>query len=80
MADCHVWLSRVPANPALRFGLLDEVERARCSRFLNGRDLALFVTGRALAKSGVGHLAGIPRAVTSGSTEVFSTVIIFRCR
>ncbi|MFJ5548544.1 4'-phosphopantetheinyl transferase family protein [Streptomyces sp. NPDC093225] len=59
VVDCHVWLSRVPAEPVLRFELLDEVERARCSRFVNGRDLALFVTGRTLAKSAVGLLAGV---------------------
>ncbi|MER6099380.1 4'-phosphopantetheinyl transferase superfamily protein [Streptomyces sp. NPDC001728] len=59
VVDCHVWLSRVPENPTLRFELLDEAERARCSRFLNGRDLALFVTGRALAKTAVGQLAGV---------------------
>ncbi|MEV7187279.1 4'-phosphopantetheinyl transferase superfamily protein [Kitasatospora sp. NPDC093102] len=59
VVDCHVWLSRVPDRPELRFDLLDETERARCSQFVNGRDLALFVTGRTLAKSAVGLLAGI---------------------
>ncbi|MGY5035975.1 4'-phosphopantetheinyl transferase family protein [Streptomyces sp. 900116325] len=59
VVNCHVWLSRIPDQPALRFDLLDETEQARCSRFVNGQDLALFVTGRTLAKSAVGLLADV---------------------
>ncbi|MET7433309.1 MULTISPECIES: 4'-phosphopantetheinyl transferase family protein [Streptomyces] len=57
---CDVWLSSRLTSPEQHFGLLDEAERARSAEFLVEQDLALFVTGRVLARAALGSLAGIP--------------------
>lgn len=57
---CLIWLSRRLSGPEQYFGLLDGSERARAAEFLVEQDLALFVTGRVVARAALGSLAGIP--------------------